>query len=156
MVEFEVKNEFWFFGDEYCEGITEDERARIRVLTKDYSSLMWRKYISDQHRHLMLVRNDEWKVTDVKQSSYNWTNDWNDDVPEAFSQNIAKLVPWHFDDEALFFWQESSSVMAPWWLICKYWMCFLYEDEMNIIVNPDSKVVIMIGVNGYVATAKIA
>ena len=156
MNKFKNKNEIWFFGDKYCENITEDERARIRVLTEGYSSLLWRKYVSEQHRHLMLVENDEWKLSDVTKSSYNWTNDWNDDIEEAFSHNIAKLLPWKLDDEVLFFWQESSSVMAPWWLICKCWMCFLYEDEMNIIVNPGSEVAIMIGVNGYVATAKIA
>jgi hypothetical protein len=41
-------------------------------------------------------------------------------------------------------------------LICKFWICFLYEDEMNIIINPKSEMAFMIGVNGYVATAKIA
>jgi hypothetical protein len=156
MIKFEDKNEIWFFGDEYCENITVDERACIKVLTEESSASMWRKYVSEQHRHLMLVENDEWKLSEVRQLSYSWLNDWNNDIPDAFSNNLAKTLPWVLDDEVLFFWNRTSSVMAPWWLICKFWICFLYEDEMNIIINPKSEMAFMIGVNGYVATAKIA
>ncbi len=89
-----------------------------------------------------------------KRQEYNWQEDWNNNTIEAFEENIKPLTNWKAEDTVFFFWNKSSGIETTWSLICKYWISFLYEDEANIIVNPKSKNVIILSVNGSLAIAE--
>lgn len=54
-----------------------------------------------------------------------------------------------------FFWGKSSGLEADWTFVCEYLISFLYDDEISIVINPnsqqDSQQVLILGVHGYVA-----
>ena len=95
----------------------------------------------------------ELKFKSEEKQKYAWLNDWNEDNYDAFKEKIAPLFSWHPEDEVLFFWGRNAGLETNWKYLCKYWIAFLYDDEMNIVINPSSSEVLILGVNGYVAKA---
>ena len=144
----------WMFDKAYCENIVESEKKFLKPLSEHYCSQLWRKYVSEKQLHLMLANLDsELKFKDEEKQKYAWLNDWNEDNYDAFKEKIAPLFSWHPEDEVLFFWGRNAGLETNWKYLCKYWIAFLYDDEMNIVINPSSSEVLILGVNGYVAKA---
>ena len=145
-------SEFWEFEKENCENLDEADKQYLKPFSRSYCCKLWNEYVSEKHRHLMLVENQsDWKIQNKTVQEYNWFEDWNNDQFDAFNVNIAPILNWQENDEVYFFWSRYSGLETEWRFVCKYWMSFLYEDEMNIVINPGSEQVLIIGVNGYVA-----
>nr|WP_245179138.1 DUF2947 family protein [Flavobacterium chilense] len=127
----------------------------MKALTDYYCAQLWTEYVSETKHHLMLVNDlKDWKIKNEIKKEYNWQEDWNNNTIEAFEENVKPLTNWKAEDIVFFFWNKSSGIETTWSLICKYWISFLYEDEANIIVNPKSKNVIILSVNGSLAIAE--
>ncbi|WP_082815783.1 DUF2947 family protein [Flavobacterium chilense] len=131
------------------------DKPQIKALTDYYCAQLWTEYVSETKHHLMLVNDlKDWKIKNEIKKEYNWQEDWNNNTIEAFEENVKPLTNWKAEDIVFFFWNKSSGIETTWSLICKYWISFLYEDEANIIVNPKSKNVIILSVNGSLAIAE--
>ena len=150
-------NKVWMFDLSHCENIEASDKEELKLLSESYCSELWSEYVTDKHRHLMLVHKDEdWKITNKVSQQYNWLSDWNNDKHVAFYRIVAPLLQWEMDDIVYFFWNRHSGIETQWNLVCKYWISFLYDDEMNIVVNPKSNNVLILGVHGYVAIGERA
>ncbi len=131
---------------------------KIKPLTENYSKLLWNKYISEKQRHLMLVKSDDdWNITNVESfaKEWNWGTSWNEEDYSAFEKNVKHKLDWKSSDVVYFFWGRYTAAETNWETVYKYWIPFMYEDEMNIILNPKSKKVLIIGVQGSIAIGEI-
>lgn len=153
---YEALEKFYYFGNDYCDPkLTDLDKSEIKALSDDYCAELWNEYVSETKNHLMLVNDPkDWKIKNEIKKEYNWQADWNNTNIEALTANVRPFTDWKDDDTILFFWNQSSGVETTWGLICKYWISFLYEDEANIMVNPKSKNVIILSVNGNLAIAE--
>jgi|GEM_PF-2055497 len=150
---YEDIDDLWVFKEKWCENIKESDKPFLKPLSDKYCAELWAEYVSEQHRHLMLVNDDaEWKIKEKVIQEYSWMPDWNNDNISAFQENIAPLLNWNTDEQVYFFWGRNSGLETQWKYLCCYWIAFLYDDEMNIVINPKSEKVLILGVHGYVAT----
>ncbi len=149
-------NKLYFFEDEYCIPILEDnDKSKIRVLSNNYCSELWNKYVTEKPNHLMLINDTKnWKIENEISKDYNWENDWNENNVIAFENNIKPLIDYKEEDKIIYFWSKYSGVETEWRIICKYWIAFLYEDESNIIINPNNTKVMILATNGNVSIGK--
>lgn len=143
--------EIWFFEPTYCHNIDPKDLQMIHPLTPQYASKLWGTLVSPKHRHLMTIEGNNWYIKNERKVDYNWEVDWEEDRFDAFTEHIAPLLKWDTDHDVLFFWGRYTALEAPWKLLCKYWISLLYEDEMNIVINPKSNRVLILGTRGYVA-----
>ncbi|MTH13988.1 DUF2947 family protein [Flavobacterium sp. LC2016-01] len=153
---YEALEKFYYFEKEYCYPVlTVTDKPQIKALTDHYCSQLWNEYVSETKHHLMLVNDlKDWKIKNEIKKEYNWQKDWNNNIIEAFEENIKPLLDWKDEDPVFFFWNKFSGIETTWSLICKYWISFLYEDEANILVSPKSKNVIILSVNGNLTIAE--
>ncbi len=127
---------------------------KIKPLTENYSKQLWNTYISEKQRHLMLVKSDDdWKINKVESfaKEWNWGTSWNKEEYPAFEKNVKHRLNWDDEDVIYFFWGRYTAAETNWETLCKYWIPFMYEDEMNIVFNPKSQKVLIIGVHGSIA-----
>ncbi|WP_103070100.1 DUF2947 family protein [Aquimarina sediminis] len=126
---------------------------RVKPLTENYSKQLWNEYVSEKHRHLILVKSDnDWKVNNVISfaKEWSWGASWNEGDYPAFEKNVKHRLDWKDDDIIYFFWGRYTATETNWKTLYKYWIPFMYEDEMNTVVNPKSRNVLIIGVNGSI------
>lgn len=127
---------------------------KIKPLTENYSKQLWNQHISEKQRHLMLVKSDDdWNITNVESfaKEWNWGTSWNEEDYPAFEKNVKHRLDWDSSDMVYFFWGRYTGAETNWETVYKYWIPFMYEDEMNIILNPKSEKVLIIGVSGSIA-----
>ncbi len=142
----------WYFDKKWCENIDDTDREFIKPMTEAYSSALWSNCVSAKCNHLMWVKNSsDWKVINNTTLDCHWSGPWEEDNYHYFYDVIAPLMSWDLSDSVYYFWGQFSGLETSWNLLCKYWIAFLYEDEMNIIINPASKEVLILGVSGIVA-----
>ncbi|QKX04050.1 DUF2947 family protein [Aquimarina sp. TRL1] len=127
---------------------------KIKPLTENYSKKLWNNYVSEKHRHLMMVTSDDdWKIKNLESfvNEWSWETSWNENDEGAFEKNVKHRLDWDANDMIYFFWGRYTGAETNWETLYKYWIPFMYEDEMNIVVNPKSKKVLVIGVHGSIA-----
>ena len=146
-------DKLYYFENDYCIPILEDcDKSKIRVLSNNYCSELWNEYVSEKHKHLMLINEAEnWKIENEISKDYNWEKDWNENNIKAFEENIKPLIDFKEDDKILYFWSKYAGIETEWKIICKYWIAFLYEDESNIIINPKKSKVLILSTNGNIS-----
>ena len=118
----------------------------IVSLDKDVASKIWESSISTQHEHLMQLNDEEWRQLEVIKftSVWDWEESWQKDEYDAFYNFFQDKFKWKDDDKVLFFWMKGSAVETTWRTLCDYWIEFMYEDELNIVINPkDTKALLI-------------
>ena len=50
---------------------------------------------------------------------------------------------------------KGSAVKTTWRTLCDYWIEFMYEDELNIVINPKDTKALLIGIGSYLAEVKV-
>ncbi|GAA0718264.1 hypothetical protein GCM10009430_16160 [Aquimarina litoralis] len=126
---------------------------KIKPLSENYARQLWNTYVSEKHRHLMMVKSDEdWNITNVKSfaQEWNWGTSWNQNEYSAFEKHVKDRLDWEDHDIIYFFWGRYTAAEISWETLYKYWIPFMYEDEMNIVINPKSSMVLIIGVSGSI------
>ncbi|MFD2562868.1 DUF2947 family protein [Aquimarina rubra] len=126
---------------------------KIKPLSENYSKELWNKHVSEKHRHLMMVRSDEdWNIKNIQSfaNEWSWGTSWNKDDYSAFEKNVKHRLDWNDNDIIYFFWGRYTAAETDWETLYKYWIPFMYEDEMNIVLNLKSKKALIIGVNGSI------
>ena len=127
----------------------------IAPLKKEESSKIWEEAISLEHQHLMQLNDKEWSRLEVQQlSSWEWEESWQMNDYDAFYNFFQDKFRWKEDERVLFFWMKESAVETTWRTLCDYWIEFMYEDELNMVINPKDIKALIIGINSYVAEAK--
>ncbi len=148
-------NKWWEFSPEYCSNLDEKDKSQLKPLQTEYCQKLWKQYVSEKHQHLMKIKSDDdWNIYQKELQPYNWEKDWENDKYNAFFENVMPLVSWGESDMVYFFQNSTCGIEAPWKLICKYWMSFLYEDEASIIINPKSETAILLIVGGHIELRK--
>ena len=102
---------------------------------------------------MMVTSDNEWNIKNVKSfnKEWNWCKSWEEDDYSAFEKNVRHRLNWNAKDLIYFFWGRYTATETNWETLYKYWIPFMYEDEMNIVLNPNSMNVLIIGVNGSIA-----
>lgn len=141
----------WFFDPKYCEGLTEEDRAKIKLLRPNYCLKIWSRFVTEKHRHLMLVNSDEdLKYADLKSLNYNWGEDWDLNNDNGLKDGLSDHVNWADDDKVFFLYGRYAGYETTWAVFLRYWLSFFYEDEKNILINPKDETVVIFTVHGQV------
>ncbi len=148
-------NELYEFSPEYCKDIKTEHKAKLKPLATNYCNQLWNEYVTEEHRHLMLIRdNEELKFKELRKCDFNWQDHWDSNNYDAFTNELAPIVDWNLKDTVYFFWGRYNGLETTWEVMCEYWIPFLYEEEKNIIINPQSELVVVLSVHGMVEIGK--
>lgn len=114
------------------------ELVKISVLNEKECADKWTKYVSDDNRHLMLMKKDEWPSQLLKEENflYKWINDRNEDHYTEF-QALLKSIGIPVENYLYLFWMKEVGIKTKWGVFINNWSNFLYEDEGCILVLPE-------------------
>src|SRR3989339_507185 len=124
--------------------VEKTDYTNIHFLDKIYSCLLWEEKISSnkKERHLMLLNKNHFKNYN-RIKLYNWFEDWNNNAFVHFQAILKNNVNYKLDDIIYLFWMKEISMKLTWSLFIKYWPDFLYDDEGVIIINNNSKDILL-------------
>jgi hypothetical protein len=110
------------------------DMARIKPLSKEYSSMIWRKFVSRKNRHLALLEASEWPIQ-LELKNYNWINDWNENNYSGLLDYLKDIIFIDYKDIIIFFWMKELAVETTIEVFLKYWINFLFESEGTLLIN---------------------
>lgn len=132
--------------------VQDEELEEIKPLTDNYSSFLWKKYISEKSVHIMLMKEDEYLLK--PKSIYNFNKDWNSRKYQDLAAALYEALDFDCKDTIYFFWNCNWGVEISWEFFLKHWINFLFEDEGPIIINPCSYNCVLFSPQGEVIIAK--
>lgn len=130
---------------------------KVKPLSENYAQELWNKNISKKYGHAIMMQSDkDWRINNIQSfaKDWNWEASWSEDDYSAFEKNVKHRLDWEAEDIIYFFWNHHTAAETDWEILYKYWIPFMYEDEMNMVFNPKSKKVLLIGVNGSIAVGE--
>lgn len=129
--------------------IPDSDISKIQPFSKEYSSIIWERYISKGCRHLCLMDKNEWPFSLVP-IHYNWIPDWNENNFSLLADELRDKTSFDDKDIILFFWMKECAVKTTWGIFLKYWVNFLFEDEGPILIRSEKKTAIRFSATGSV------
>jgi hypothetical protein len=116
----------WRFTDPQYNRLPAEDLGRIQPQSQENTRRLWDTYVSNRHNHITGFKSDELPP------HHAFRTDWN--AKELSRQRIARQIPIAEDEEVLFFWSPSCSVLVDWGTVIKYWDDFFYPSDDNTVV----------------------
>ncbi len=120
--------------------INTSDKGLIKILDNNTSIKLWDEFISHNNRHFMLLGDDEWPSTIVRDENmlHFWQDDWNEDKAKGFKDLMSELIKDSTENIVYFFYMREHCIETTWGVFCRNWINFLYEDEGCILTFKDS------------------
>jgi Protein of unknown function (DUF2947) len=112
----------------------------IQPLTEQYSTWLWRKYISSRGHHLMLLHEKDWPCkAPLLHRFFAPTSPVTSDIEnQNFVKKLCKYCEYELSEKLIFFWSDSHAVMTTWEVFLRHAPCFFFDDEGCILIIPSS------------------
>jgi hypothetical protein len=140
MNEFELN---WHFIDPIDMQIPENDLKKIKPLTIEYSTLLWKQWIHPSIHHFMLM-ND---LPNEEMNEILNENIWGDSKKELRTQKrLDDSMSIDYESNITFFYDMTHAIETCWGIFLKYWsdFCFKGEEGDLIIFHSDPRVIIFV------------
>ena len=116
----------WRFTDENYNLLPSGDLLKIKPIIESDSEIIWRKYVSQNHRHLMLLGEDDIRYETVLR--LNWEDE------KSGKKILSDIQGIDYSQAIIFMWSPKNSVETIWGLVVNYWTDFFYPSDDNIVI----------------------